>query len=91
MSVRRRRVPPVREFPEGWVVEREVKLPGKAVLSRGSKFKAQGLPGDCKFRHFVTNGAGDSWVECWDKNGAFRSISPERVKAVRRVSKQRGK
>jgi len=86
---RRKSVAPVNEFPEHWLVEPEVKIAGKALLTKGAEFKVAGVVGKCRFRHFVTNqSSGEQWIECFDRHGAYRAFDCARVKTVHRPKKR---
>jgi len=74
-------------LPRSWSVEPECRLPGRLKLIEGREFTVTGMRGRFRFRYAVRTTDGAFWLEAFNRDGAFRSIRPERVKRVHAKAK----
>ena len=92
--VRRRRWthrPNGEPLPLSWSVHEVWRIPGRMVLTSGREFTASGVRGRLRFRYTITTDAGECWIEAFDRDGRYRSLSPDRVRTVHRKPKLRPK
>ena len=77
-------------LPTTWTVHEIWRIPGRMVLVQGREFTATGVRGRLRSRHAIVTTTGNSWVEAFDRDGRYRSLSPDRVRTVHRKSRLRG-
>lgn len=65
-----------------WAIEDEHQVPGRLKLVGGREFTATGVRGRLRFHHAVRTIDDQVWLEAFDRDGRYRSISPDRVRRV---------
>ncbi len=65
-----------------WAIDDEHQVPGRLKLIAGREFTASGIRGRLRFHHAVRTIDGHVWLEAFDRDGRYRSVSPDRVRRV---------
>jgi hypothetical protein len=70
-----------------WAIEDEHQVPGRLKLVGGREFTVNGIRGRLRFHHAVRTIDGHVWLEAFDRDGRYRSISPDQGRRVHRTSR----